>query len=99
MILKQLIRRNVLATNIKYMNILKKWFEKQKFKTAQQKIESIRNDFSIIEKDNGLWLTHLGVAFKEVDSNKSARDAAQELNQARLTAIRYAGLKIVHFDD
>ena len=76
------------------MNFFKKWLENCQAKEMKRRAGSILEDFKVIEKDNKIWLTHMGFAFKEIPNNKSASEIAKELNNARQTAIRYEGYKL-----
>lgn len=80
------------CTNMK--NIFKKWLTKYQAKEMKRRAGSIFEDFKVIEKDNKIWLTHMGFAFKEIPNNKSAAEIAKELNNARQTAIRYEGFQL-----
>lgn len=71
------------------MNIIKHWLDKQKQKSVRQRATDLYNEFKVIEKDGTLWLTHLGVAFKEIPSTTSAEGVAQLLNEARETAVKH----------
>lgn len=74
------------------MNVLKKWVESQKTKSNKQHIDSMRDEFRVKEKDGKIWLTHYGIAFKEIPPKSTAEDIAKELEDARKTALRFEGL-------
>lgn len=71
------------------MQLIKNWIEKQKLKNLEQKANDLYNEFDVVERDGSLWLTHMGVAFKKLDKEKTAQDVAIELIEARRTAITF----------
>lgn len=74
------------------MELLKNWIETQKTKNNRQHIATMRDEFKVKEKDGKIWLTHCGIAFREIPSKATAEDIAKELNEARNTALRFEGL-------
>ena len=74
------------------MELLKKWLENIKARTVEQRVESIKDEFEVREKDGKMWILHQGVAFLELDGNCKASSIPESLNKARETAIKYERL-------
>lgn len=73
------------------MNPIKQWWRDRLRETTETRIQDIRADFDIIEKDGSLFLTHRGDAFFKINEDTCSRSVALMLENARQTAITFRG--------
>lgn len=74
------------------MKTIKQYIADQKEQNRLQKEAQLKSEFKVVERDGYLWLTHLGVAFKRIDSDMPAMEVANLLNDARNTAVEFEKL-------
>lgn len=74
------------------MKTIKEYINARKQKAQFEKEAQIKADFTVVENNGRLWLTHCGVAFMEVASLSKAEDVANELNKARECAVEFERL-------
>lgn len=72
----------------KIKNIISDSREKYRLKDE----ENIKSDFKVSERKGKLWLTHLGIAFREIEDDMPSSEIARLLNEARQKAIEYERL-------
>lgn len=78
------------------MRTLKEMIEQYKESHRNERVAELRAMFAVEERGGALWLTHSGVAFKQISDNASAAEVAYELNQARATAVKFEGYADLH---
>lgn len=74
------------------MNYLKSWWNNRQKKEKQALTNAIRSEFEVTERNGVLFLTHDGVAFKQIPCEMAALEIAKMLNIARDTAQTYRDL-------
>ena len=74
------------------MRKIKEIIDEHKAKAQFEREAEIKSEFLVVERNGALWLTHAGIAFKQVESGMSSEEVAKEVNAARETAIKFARL-------
>ena len=74
------------------MKTIKEIIAEKRLREKEEHELEIKSQFKVMERGNSLWLTHDGVAFCEIPSDKTATDVAKMLNAARVSAITYETL-------
>lgn len=78
------------------MRKMREMIEQYKERRRVERAAELRAMFAVEERDGILWLTHSGVAFKQISGNASASEVSYELNQARYAAVDFESHANIH---
>lgn len=73
------------------MKTLNQLWSDWKAQSRKNKINGIKRDFEVTEKDGKIYLTICGHAFAEMKIFESISDATRRLKEARDAALKYEG--------
>ena len=74
------------------MKTLKQLLNEYKEKSKKNKINNIKRDFDVDEKNGRIYITLCGHAFAEMPMYASAYDITNKLEEARKAAMEFEGL-------